>query len=87
MRSSVQQFRSWQPHPAACAPADGSLCNSSVILVDTFGPLASRSAICLTRAATRLRKLMIAIMWQFDVKTGQETEFEQLYGVEGRWPY
>ena len=26
---------------------------------------------------------MIAIMWQFDVKKGQETEFEQLYGVEG----
>ena len=28
---------------------------------------------------------MIAIMWQFDVKNGRETEFEQLYGVDGDW--
>jgi hypothetical protein len=28
---------------------------------------------------------MIAIMWQFDVKTGRETEFEQLYGADGDW--
>ncbi|HSL21491.1 MAG TPA: antibiotic biosynthesis monooxygenase [Vicinamibacterales bacterium] len=28
---------------------------------------------------------MIAIMWQFDVKTGRETEFEQLFGVDGEW--
>jgi hypothetical protein len=28
---------------------------------------------------------MIAIMWQFEVKTGRETEFEQLYGVDGEW--
>jgi hypothetical protein len=28
---------------------------------------------------------MIAIMWQFDVKNGHETEFEQLYGVDGEW--
>jgi hypothetical protein len=28
---------------------------------------------------------MIAIMWQFDVKDGRETEFEQLYGVNGEW--
>jgi hypothetical protein len=28
---------------------------------------------------------MIAIMWQFDVKNGRETEFEQLYGVDGKW--
>ena len=28
---------------------------------------------------------MIAIMWQFEVKHGQETEFEQLYGVDGEW--
>ena len=28
---------------------------------------------------------MIAIMWQFDVKDGQETEFEQMYGVDGDW--
>ena len=28
---------------------------------------------------------MIAIMWQFDVKNGRETEFEQLYGVNGEW--
>ena len=26
---------------------------------------------------------MIAIMWQFEVKNGRETEFEQLYGVGG----
>ena len=28
---------------------------------------------------------MIAIMWQFDVKNGRDTEFEQLYGVDGEW--
>ena len=28
---------------------------------------------------------MIAIMWQFEVKAGKETEFEQLYGVNGEW--
>jgi hypothetical protein len=28
---------------------------------------------------------MIAIMWQFDVKDGRETDFEELYGVEGQW--
>ena len=28
---------------------------------------------------------MIAIMWQFEVKTGREDEFEQLYGADGPW--
>jgi hypothetical protein len=28
---------------------------------------------------------MIAIMWQFDVKKGRETEFEELYGADGEW--
>ena len=28
---------------------------------------------------------MIAIMWQFDVKHGSETEFEELYGADGEW--
>jgi quinol monooxygenase YgiN len=28
---------------------------------------------------------MIAIMWQFDVKSGSETDFEQLYGASGEW--
>jgi hypothetical protein len=28
---------------------------------------------------------MIAIMWQFDVRAGHETEFEQLYGADGAW--
>jgi hypothetical protein len=28
---------------------------------------------------------MIAIMWQFNVKDGRETEFEELYGVDGDW--
>jgi len=28
---------------------------------------------------------MIAIMWQFDVKPGRETEFEQIYGADGAW--
>ena len=28
---------------------------------------------------------MIAIMWQFDVKAGHETEFERLYGADGAW--
>jgi len=29
--------------------------------------------------------LMIAIMWQFDVKDGREKDFEKLYGVDGDW--
>jgi hypothetical protein len=28
---------------------------------------------------------MIAIMWQFDVKSGSEIDFEQLYGASGEW--
>ena len=28
---------------------------------------------------------MIAIIWQFDVKAGRETEFEHLYGADGAW--
>jgi hypothetical protein len=28
---------------------------------------------------------MIAIMWQFDVKDGHESEFEEFYGADGPW--
>ena len=28
---------------------------------------------------------MIAIVWQFDVQPGKETEFEQFYGADGEW--
>ena len=28
---------------------------------------------------------MIAIVWEFDVISGCETEFEQMYGAEGEW--
>lgn len=28
---------------------------------------------------------MVAIMWQFEVKSGRETEFEELYGADGGW--
>jgi hypothetical protein len=28
---------------------------------------------------------MIAIMWQFDVKSGREAEFERFHGVDGEW--
>jgi hypothetical protein len=28
---------------------------------------------------------MIAIVWQFDVRHGRESEFERLYGVDGEW--
>jgi quinol monooxygenase YgiN len=28
---------------------------------------------------------MIAIMWQFDVKSGREKDFERLYGADGDW--
>ena len=28
---------------------------------------------------------MIAIMWQFEVKSGKEKEFETLYGADGDW--
>jgi len=24
-------------------------------------------------------------MWQFDVKSGRETEFERMYGADGEW--
>jgi quinol monooxygenase YgiN len=29
--------------------------------------------------------LMIAVMWQFDVRPGREREVEQLYGADGDW--
>ena len=28
---------------------------------------------------------MIAIVWHFDVKSGKEPAFEELYGAEGEW--
>jgi len=28
---------------------------------------------------------MIAIVWQFDVKEGRQSEFEQFYGADGEW--
>ena len=28
---------------------------------------------------------MIAVVWQFDVEPGRETEFEQFYGANGEW--
>ena len=28
---------------------------------------------------------MIAIMWNFEVKKGRESEFERLHGVDGEW--
>jgi hypothetical protein len=28
---------------------------------------------------------MIAVVWQFDVQTGREPEFEQFYGSNGEW--
>ena len=28
---------------------------------------------------------MIAIVWQFDIKPGQEAEFEKFYGANGEW--
>ena len=28
---------------------------------------------------------MIAVAWRFDVKKGQNAEFEDLYGAEGEW--
>jgi quinol monooxygenase YgiN len=28
---------------------------------------------------------MIAIVWQFEVKTGREEAFEEFYGAEGEW--
>ena len=28
---------------------------------------------------------MIAIVWQFDIQAGRETEFERLYGADGEW--
>jgi len=29
--------------------------------------------------------LMIAVVWQFDVKKGRDKEFEKLYGADGDW--
>jgi quinol monooxygenase YgiN len=28
---------------------------------------------------------MIAILWQFDVRPGRETDFERFYGADGEW--
>jgi hypothetical protein len=39
----------------------------------------------LFESAAHARISMIAILWQFDVKRGHETEFEQLYGADGEW--
>jgi hypothetical protein len=29
--------------------------------------------------------IMIAIVWQFDIRAGREAEFEQFYGADGEW--
>jgi hypothetical protein len=29
--------------------------------------------------------LVIAVVWQFDVKPGREDDFERLYGADGEW--
>ncbi len=28
---------------------------------------------------------MVAVVWQFDIRAGQEKEFEHLYGADGEW--
>lgn len=28
---------------------------------------------------------MIAVVWQYDVKSGQEREFEEFFGADGEW--
>ncbi len=28
---------------------------------------------------------MIAILWQFEVRTGREKDFERFYGADGEW--
>jgi len=28
---------------------------------------------------------MIAIIWQFDIRPGNETQFERFYGADGEW--
>ena len=28
---------------------------------------------------------MLAVVWQFDVRSGSETEFERLHGADGAW--
>ena len=28
---------------------------------------------------------MIAIFWEFEIRTGRETEFERFYGADGEW--
>ena len=33
----------------------------------------------------RMEDVVIAIMWQFDVKSGCETEFERLHSSHGEW--
>src|SRR6185503_6165019 len=32
-----------------------------------------------------LGAIMIAIVWQFDIRAGRETEFERFYGADGEW--
>ena len=50
---------------------------------------APREGLCPRRTLRRTfgydSPLMIAVMWQFDVKKGREQEFESLYGADGDW--
>jgi quinol monooxygenase YgiN len=36
-------------------------------------------------ASNIIGRIMIAILWQFDVHKGREKEFERFYGADGDW--
>src|SRR5262245_47001394 len=36
-------------------------------------------------ASNIIGRIMIAILWQFDVRKGREKDFERFYGADGDW--
>jgi hypothetical protein len=42
-------------------------------------------AVGLESSADCAGAIMIAIVWQFDIRAGRETEFERFYGADGEW--
>jgi len=82
-------------HPAALRAANpmsefesqrGAIPQAEVRLLRSKSQTANFQNDARLRAATSSERFrMIAIMWQFDVTAGRESDFEQLYGVDGDW--
>ena len=62
------------------------MCKHSATLLPPFhrGALPSLRAARYSRSNTR-EVLVIAVVWQFEVREGREDEFERFYGADGPW--